>query len=207
MTLKRKTIEEGLSSRNTPSPIPKAYSPAPDFSSPSTDRFCREEKPPERSTSGGRTLKGTVKNGIFYKDKTEASPTGSLPRTSTTLPLADYDVLRTQNKPTSRKVATRGISKRSSPSASQKRGLEGAIVQAHDAGSVAKRLKPTGRVTTSSSPTNPPLKSEPEQSASLSAYKPHQHPYSPTAKMNGTFSQRHKRSQPSKGDSERRHSK
>lgn len=206
--LGRETTKKGQSSRNTLPPSQKMFSPAPDFSSPSTDHISRQKNPPGHSTSGGRTLKGTVKNGIFYRDnETEASPTGPRSQTSTKLPPADHDISGNKKPTSGRRVATRGILKKPNSTTSKKHGLEGAEVQANNAGSAAKRLKPTGCTNTSSPPTNSLATSAPKQSASVSTRDTHQHPYSPTAKKSGSFGQRRKRSQTSEGDSDRHHSK
>lgn len=193
------TVDNGQSSRNTLPPFKTAYSPTPDFSSPSNDHISGHKNAPANITSSGRTLKGTVKKGILH-DETEAKPAKPRSKTPTTLPLTDRGTSGTNNKPASSRLATRGILKNPIASTSKKRGLEGAEVQANEVTSVAKRPKGEVRATISSQTAKPLVSAAPKLSLPNSGRNTHQHPYSPSAKTSGTSGQRRKRSQTSKGD-------
>lgn len=200
------TMDNRQSSRNTRPPFKKVYSPTPDFSSPSNDHISGHKNAPANITSTDRTLKGTVKKGIFH-DETEAKPAKPRSKPSITLTLPDRRTPGRNNKPANARLATRGILKNPIASTSKKRGLEGAEVQANEVTSAAKRPKCEVRATTSSQTAKPLSSAAPKPSLSNSGRNTHQHPYSPSAKTSGTSSQRRKRSQTSKGDAIRHTSK
>lgn len=202
------TVNKGGVPTNTLPSSQEEFSPAPDFSSPSADPICHKKNPPANSTSSGRTLKGIVKNGVFYKDnQTDARLARPQSQTSTKLPLTYHGVSRNKNKPTGESVARRSILKNPNPTTSKKRGLESGEVQSNDVASIAKRQKREGRASTSSNIANAPPSSAPKPSLPVSGHTTHQHPYSPTAKKNATSSQQRKRSRTSEGNSDGHHSK
>ena len=198
--LGREIVEKGQTSSNTLPSSRKVYSPTRGFSSPSTDFLSRPKHNLANVTYSGRTLKGTVKNGLVYYEK-EAGSARPRSKTSTTPPLADDGVSGKAKKPTSTRTATRGILKNAIPTKTKKHGVEAAELQADDAAAAsgAKRLKRGAGATTNSLPAKSPSSSAPKQSASISGRNRHQHPYRLTAKS-GSFSNRRRRSQTTEGD-------